>query len=76
MRIKVLQATHPDMIKSLDTEQLRELYLASEIFAPDEICLTYSHVERFIIGGAMPATRATEARRHQGGRLGSVPGAP
>ncbi len=55
MRVKVLQASHPDMIKSLDTEQLRALYLASEIFAADEICLTYSHVERFIIGGAMPA---------------------
>ena len=55
MRIKVLQATHPDMVAALDTERLRELYLASEIFAPDEICLTYSHVERFIIGGAIPA---------------------
>ena len=55
MRVKVLQASHPDMIKSLDTEQLRALYLASEIFSPDDICLTYSHVERFIIGGAMPA---------------------
>lgn len=54
MRIKVLQATHPEMIKSLDTAQLRELYLASEIFVPGEICLTYSHVERFIIGGAQP----------------------
>src|SRR5262245_16318639 len=55
MRVKVLQASHPDIIKSLDTEQLRALYLASEIFSPDDICLTYSHVERFIIGGAMPA---------------------
>lgn len=55
MRIKVIQATHPDTIASLNTEQLRQLYLASEIFAPDEICLTYSHVERFIIGGAIPA---------------------
>jgi len=54
MRIKVLQATHPEMIKSLDTARLRELYLASEIFAPGDICLTYSHVERFIIGGAQP----------------------
>ncbi len=54
MRIKVLQATHPEMIRSLDTARLRELYLASEIFAPGEICLTYSHVERFIVGGAQP----------------------
>ena len=40
MRVKVLQASHPDMIKSLDTEQLRGLYLANEIFSPDDICLT------------------------------------
>jgi 4-deoxy-L-threo-5-hexosulose-uronate ketol-isomerase len=58
MRIKVLQATHPEMIKSLDTKQLRDLYLASEIFVPGEICLTYSHIERFIIGGVQPTTEA------------------
>lgn len=54
MRVKVLQATHPDMVKSLDTEALRRLYLVTDIFLPDEISLAYSHVERFIIGGAMP----------------------
>lgn len=54
MRVKVLQATHPDMVKSLDTEALRRLYLVTDIFVPDEISLAYSHVERFIIGGAMP----------------------
>lgn len=58
MRIRVLQATHPEMIKSLDTAQLRNLYLASEIFVAGEICLTYSHVERFIIGGAQPTKEA------------------
>jgi 4-deoxy-L-threo-5-hexosulose-uronate ketol-isomerase len=54
MKINVLQATHPDLLKSLDTARLRELYLADTVFAPDDIRLTYSHVERFIVGGAMP----------------------
>jgi 4-deoxy-L-threo-5-hexosulose-uronate ketol-isomerase len=54
MRIKVLQATHPDMIRSLDTQQLRELYMATDLFVPDDISLAYSHVERFIVGGVLP----------------------
>src|SRR5688572_718579 len=60
MRVKVLQATHPDMIRSLDTEALRRLYLVEDIFLPGEISLAYSHVERFVIGGAMPVKGALE----------------
>ncbi len=60
MRVKVLQATHPEAIKGLDTESLRRLYLATDLFLPKEISLVYSHVERFVIGGAMPVGGALE----------------
>lgn len=54
MRVKTFQATHPDMIKGLDTAALRSHYLLTEMFASDEVRLNYSHVERFMIGGAVP----------------------
>ena len=54
MRVKTFQATHPDMIVGLDTARLRSHYLLTEMFANDEVRLNYSHVERFMIGGAVP----------------------
>ena len=58
MPVKVFQATHPDMIVGLDTARLRSHYLLTDMFVSDEVQLNYSHVERFIVGGAMPAHRA------------------
>jgi 4-deoxy-L-threo-5-hexosulose-uronate ketol-isomerase len=55
---KTYQATHPDMMEGAANQQLRARYLVSEMFAPDRITLTYSHNERFIIGGAAPVTAA------------------
>src|SRR5260370_7241601 len=54
MQVKVLKATHPDMIVGLSTQKLRSYYLLTDMFAPDDIRLSYSHVERLIAGGAMP----------------------
>ncbi|HEV7135167.1 MAG TPA: 5-dehydro-4-deoxy-D-glucuronate isomerase [Steroidobacteraceae bacterium] len=58
MQVKVLQATHPDMIVGLDSAALRRHYLATELFVPGEIRLCYSHVERLIMGGAQPGAQA------------------
>ena len=51
---KVYHATHPDMMDGVENEKLRERYVVSSLFAPDEVNLNYSHNERFVIGGAMP----------------------
>src|SRR5262245_5137628 len=58
MPVRVFQATHPDMVVGLDTAKLRSHYLLTNLFASDEVQLNYSHVERFIVGGATPARRA------------------
>jgi 4-deoxy-L-threo-5-hexosulose-uronate ketol-isomerase len=58
MPVKVFQATHPDMVVGLDTAKLRSHYLLTNLFASDEVQLNYSHVERFLIGGATPVRRA------------------
>lgn len=48
-------ATHPDMMDGASNKDLRDRYLVTGLFQPGEIVLTYSHGERFIIGGAVPA---------------------
>jgi 4-deoxy-L-threo-5-hexosulose-uronate ketol-isomerase len=55
---RTLQATHPEMMRGADNKTLRERYVVSELFLPDDVSLNYTHVERFVIGGAMPVTRA------------------
>lgn len=47
-------ANHPADSKKYGTQELREHYLKEEIFTPNSISLTYSHVDRIIFGGAMP----------------------
>lgn len=56
MRIEVRQASHPEAAKALDTAALRRHFLIESLFEPGGIALTYSHVDRLVIGGAMPTT--------------------
>ncbi len=46
---------HPDAFKMYTTEQLRHEYLIEKLFEPGKISLTYSHVDRIIVGGICPA---------------------
>src|SRR4029078_7231927 len=52
---KTYYATHPDMMAGVSNDELRDRYLVSRIFRAGEVALTYSHGERFIIAGAVPA---------------------
>lgn len=45
---------HPEHAMVLDTEDLRSNFLIDKIFVPGQITLTYSHIDRIIIGGICP----------------------
>ena len=63
---KTLQATHPEMMRGVDNATLAERYLVRELFGSDALRLTYCHVERFVIGGAMPVRSARNPPRRSG----------
>lgn len=45
---------HPEDFKSYGTERIRKEFLVETIMDPGNIRLVYSHIERYITGGAMP----------------------
>ncbi len=53
---KTYHATHPDMMDGVSNEQLRDRYVVPDLFKADEINMSYSHNERFVIGGAAPVS--------------------
>lgn len=54
MTMKVLYGAAPDDVKGYDTQRLRDAFLMTDLFAADRVNLTYTHVDRLILGGAMP----------------------
>ena len=60
MKFDTRHASHPTIIASADTSKLRQLYHVSGIFVADDVSLTFSHVERLIVGGVMPVSRSIE----------------
>lgn len=52
--IDMRQVAHPRDVKHYDTAQLRADFLIETLFEPGVLRLTFSHLERMIVGGAMP----------------------
>jgi 4-deoxy-L-threo-5-hexosulose-uronate ketol-isomerase len=49
---------HPDDFKGYDTARIRKEFLVEKVMSDDQINMVYSHIERFIVGGAVPATKS------------------
>lgn len=54
------QAMHSTQAKTLDTEGLRRQFLVEDVFRPGEMTMTYSHVDRIVVGGIMPLASPVE----------------
>lgn len=50
----VRQPIHSEHAKTLDSAALRREFLVDKVFVPGEIALTYSQIDRIVVGGAMP----------------------
>jgi 4-deoxy-L-threo-5-hexosulose-uronate ketol-isomerase len=60
MKFDTRHASHPSFIGNAGSQALRDQYHVSGIFIPDDVSLTFSHIERMIVGGVMPATKSIE----------------
>jgi 4-deoxy-L-threo-5-hexosulose-uronate ketol-isomerase len=50
----IRQPIHSEHAHTLDTAGLRRHFLVEDLFRADQATLTYSQIERIIVGGAMP----------------------
>jgi len=48
-------ATHPEQIPGMTTADLRDRFLIDDVFVAGEVRLTYTHHDRIVLGGAVPA---------------------
>ena len=60
MKFNERYAVHPKDFKKYDTDRIRKEFLVKEVFVKDEICLTYSLYDRYVVGGAHPVDKKLE----------------
>ncbi len=68
--MEVRQSINSEYAKTLDTAGLRKEFLVERVFERDALALTYSHIDRIIVGGAFPQTRAVEVPNSLGKSMG------
>lgn len=66
----VRQGIHSDHVKMLDTEGLRSEFLIESIFKKNEITMTYSHIDRIVVGGIQPVDSTLELLSDYGKKIG------
>ncbi|NCN06206.1 MAG: 5-dehydro-4-deoxy-D-glucuronate isomerase [Spirochaetales bacterium] len=58
MALDIRYAHHPEDVKSYDTQALRREFLVQNLYTPDALNLTYTHVDRLVFGGAFPVNKS------------------
>ncbi|WP_312630538.1 5-dehydro-4-deoxy-D-glucuronate isomerase [Pantoea piersonii] len=66
----VRQSIHSEHARQLDTAALRREFLIENIFEADRYTLTYSHIDRIIVGGVMPVAASVSFGNEMGKQLG------
>lgn len=66
----IRQPVHSEHARTLDTAGLRRHFLVEDLFQPEQATLTYSQIDRIIVGGIHPVQQpvrfAPELGRHTG----------
>jgi 4-deoxy-L-threo-5-hexosulose-uronate ketol-isomerase len=57
--MEIRHGVHPEHGKTFDTEKLRKEFLIKDLFVDNELKLVYSHIDRIIVGGAVPKSEIT-----------------
>ena len=60
MNVQIIYYTHPEDAKHLDTNQLRDRFLVQDLMQKDQLNITYTTYDRFVLGSAVPATKDIE----------------
>ncbi|GAB7196867.1 5-dehydro-4-deoxy-D-glucuronate isomerase [Dickeya oryzae] len=68
--MQVRQSIHSDHARQLDTAGLRREFLIERIFDADACTMTYSHIDRIIVGGVMPVHEVVTIGEDVGTQLG------
>ena len=53
-----IYGSSPEDYKSYSTEELRKQFLIENLFSRDEVCWTYTYVDRLLLGGACPVNKS------------------
>jgi len=68
--MQVRQSIHSDHARTLDTTALRREFLIEQIFTADSYTMTYSHIDRIVIGGVMPVNQTVTFAAEVGKQFG------
>ncbi|MBW5816747.1 5-dehydro-4-deoxy-D-glucuronate isomerase [Yersinia kristensenii] len=68
--MQIRQSIHSDHARQLDTTGLRREFLIENIFVADEYTMTYSHIDRIIVGGILPVDKTVSIGDEVGKQLG------
>lgn len=63
--MKERHASSPGEVKKMTTEQLRESFLMQQLFVNGKISFVYSHYDRMITGGVVPAAEAVSLQPYE-----------
>ncbi|WP_230531268.1 5-dehydro-4-deoxy-D-glucuronate isomerase [Microvirga roseola] len=65
MTIEVRQVCHPEAVRHFSAAELRRHFLIEALFVPGQVKLTYSHIDRLVVGGATPAREPLVLESHK-----------
>ena len=65
MSIEVRQVCHPEAVRHFSSADLRRHFLIQELFVPGRSKLTYSHIDRIVVGGATPSSEPLTLESHK-----------